>query len=46
VERRTSDSAPSAVVTGAAMGMGRAISERLLADGASVVGLDVDAAAL
>lgn len=31
-----------AVVTGAAGGMGRAISERLIADGLDVVGLDID----
>jgi NAD(P)-dependent dehydrogenase (short-subunit alcohol dehydrogenase family) len=36
----------SAVVTGAAMGIGRAIAARLLADGAHVVGLDVDETAL
>lgn len=35
-----------AVVTGAAGGMGRAISTRLVADGFSVVGLDVDARGL
>jgi NAD(P)-dependent dehydrogenase (short-subunit alcohol dehydrogenase family) len=35
-----------AVVTGAAGGMGRAISARLIADGMFVVGLDVDAAGL
>ena len=35
-----------AVVTGAAGGMGRAIVDRLLADGLHVVGLDQDAAAL
>ena len=35
-----------AVVTGAAGGMGRAIVARLLADGAQVVGLDIDATAL
>jgi NAD(P)-dependent dehydrogenase (short-subunit alcohol dehydrogenase family) len=36
----------SAVVTGAAMGIGRAIAARLVAEGAHVVGLDVDEAAL
>ena len=35
-----------AVVTGAAGGLGRAISARLLADGMHVVGLDIDAAGL
>jgi NAD(P)-dependent dehydrogenase (short-subunit alcohol dehydrogenase family) len=35
-----------AVVTGAAGGMGRAIVARLLADGLTVVGLDIDGAAL
>jgi NAD(P)-dependent dehydrogenase (short-subunit alcohol dehydrogenase family) len=35
-----------AVVTGAAGGMGRAIVERLLADGCHVYGLDLDGAAL
>ena len=35
-----------AVVTGAAGGMGRAISDRLLADGLAVVGVDIDGAAL
>jgi NAD(P)-dependent dehydrogenase (short-subunit alcohol dehydrogenase family) len=35
-----------AVVTGAAGGMGRAITDRLLADGLLVVGLDIDADAL
>ena len=35
-----------AVVTGAAGGMGRAIVARLLADGLSVVGVDIDAGAL
>lgn len=34
------------VVTGAAMGIGRATAERCLADGLSVVGVDVDAEAL
>jgi NAD(P)-dependent dehydrogenase (short-subunit alcohol dehydrogenase family) len=34
------------VVTGAALGMGRAISQRLLADGAHVVGVDWNAEAL
>ena len=36
----------AAVVTGAAMGMGRAISARLIADGTHVVALDVDGDAL
>jgi len=36
----------AAVVTGAAMGMGRAISERLISDGTHVVALDVDGDAL
>jgi len=36
----------SAVVTGAAMGIGRAITERLLAAGAVVVAVDVDESAL
>lgn len=35
-----------AVVTGAAGGMGRAISKRLVADGCHVVGLDIDAKGL
>ncbi len=35
-----------AVVTGAAGGMGRAISDRLLEDGLRVVGVDIDGAAL
>ena len=35
-----------AVVTGAAGGLGRAISAKLLADGMQVVGLDIDAAGL
>jgi 2-dehydro-3-deoxy-L-rhamnonate dehydrogenase (NAD+) len=35
-----------AVVTGAAGGMGRAISDRLLADGLLVVGVDIDGPAL
>lgn len=34
------------VVTGAALGLGRAVAIRLLADGVPVVGLDVDAPAL
>tara|TARA_R110002049_G_scaffold188402_2_gene356797 strand:- start:10099 stop:10824 length:726 start_codon:yes stop_codon:yes gene_type:complete len=36
----------TAVVTGAAGGMGRAITQRLMADGMHVVGLDVDKAGL
>jgi NADP-dependent 3-hydroxy acid dehydrogenase YdfG len=36
----------AAVVTGAAMGMGRAISARLIADGAHVVAMDVNGEAL
>jgi NAD(P)-dependent dehydrogenase (short-subunit alcohol dehydrogenase family) len=36
----------AAVVTGAAMGIGRAVAARLLADGVHVVGLDVAAGAL
>ncbi len=36
----------SCVVTGAALGMGRAISERVLADGMDVVGVDWNAEAL
>jgi len=35
-----------AIVTGAAGGMGRAIVDRLLADGLQVVGVDIDGAAL
>jgi 2-dehydro-3-deoxy-L-rhamnonate dehydrogenase (NAD+) len=35
-----------AVVTGAAGGLGRAFSDRLLADGLTVVGVDIDGAAL
>ncbi len=35
-----------AIVTGAAGGMGRAISDRLLEDGLRVVGVDIDGAAL
>jgi 2-dehydro-3-deoxy-L-rhamnonate dehydrogenase (NAD+) len=35
-----------AIVTGAAGGMGRAITDRLLADGLHVIGVDIDAAAL
>jgi NAD(P)-dependent dehydrogenase (short-subunit alcohol dehydrogenase family) len=36
----------SAVVTGAAKGIGRSIADRLIADGTHVVGLDVDEAGL
>ncbi len=36
----------TAVVTGAAMGMGRDISRKLIGDGVSVVGLDLNATAL
>lgn len=35
-----------ACVTGAAGGLGRAISEKLIADGLHVIGMDIDAAAL
>jgi NAD(P)-dependent dehydrogenase (short-subunit alcohol dehydrogenase family) len=35
-----------AVVTGAAGGLGRAFTDRLLADGLTVVGVDIDGAAL
>ena len=35
-----------AIVTGAAGGMGRAITDQLLADGLHVIGVDIDAAAL
>lgn len=35
-----------AVVTGAAGGLGRAFVDRLLADGLTVVGVDIDGAAL
>jgi NAD(P)-dependent dehydrogenase (short-subunit alcohol dehydrogenase family) len=38
--------ARTAVVTGAAGGLGRAISAKLIADGLHVVGLDIDAAGL
>jgi NAD(P)-dependent dehydrogenase (short-subunit alcohol dehydrogenase family) len=38
--------APVVVVTGAASGMGRATAERLLADGATVVGVDRDESGL
>ena len=37
---------PVAVVTGAAMGIGRAVAERLVGDAVNVVGLDRDEAAL
>ncbi len=40
------DDRSAAVVTGAAMGMGLEISRRLVADGVSVVGIDINAAAL
>ena len=36
----------NSVVTGAAMGIGRAVAARLVADGAHVVALDVNAEAL
>jgi meso-butanediol dehydrogenase / (S,S)-butanediol dehydrogenase / diacetyl reductase len=36
----------SAIVTGAASGLGRAIAQRLASDGASVFGVDIDAAGL
>ncbi len=36
----------TAVVTGAAMGIGKAVAARLIADGVHVVGVDVNAAAL
>jgi NAD(P)-dependent dehydrogenase (short-subunit alcohol dehydrogenase family) len=36
----------SAVVTGAAMGIGKAIARRLVADGIHVIGIDINAAAL
>ena len=41
-----SDRPVTAVVTGAAMGMGKAISQRLIADGVTVVGLDLNPDAL
>ncbi len=41
-----SDRPATAVVTGAAMGMGKAISQRLIADGVTVVGLDLNPDAL
>src|SRR6185503_8375820 len=44
--RRSTMPARSCVVTGAAMGIGRAIAERLVADGWLVVGVDRDGAAL
>jgi NADP-dependent 3-hydroxy acid dehydrogenase YdfG len=40
------DRPATAVVTGAAMGMGKEISRRLLADGTPVAGLDRNAPAL
>ena len=40
------DRTVTAVVTGAAMGMGKAISRKLIADGVAVVGLDLNDAAL
>jgi NAD(P)-dependent dehydrogenase (short-subunit alcohol dehydrogenase family) len=46
VEAFMVDRSATAVVTGAAMGMGMEISRRLVADGATVVGIDVNAAAL
>ena len=41
-----SDRPATAVVTGAAMGMGKAISQRLIAEGVTVVGLDLNPDAL
>jgi NAD(P)-dependent dehydrogenase (short-subunit alcohol dehydrogenase family) len=46
MERRSDMWNASAVVTGAAQGIGRAIAARLLADGYAVAGLDLDAGAL
>jgi NAD(P)-dependent dehydrogenase (short-subunit alcohol dehydrogenase family) len=37
---------PAAVVTGAAMGIGRAVAERLIANGIHVVALDLSTEAL
>ncbi len=46
MEAAWQDKAITAVVTGAAMGMGKAISRKLIADGVTVVGLDLNEASL